>query len=170
MLLKRHFAKPDGWQPQKNLRLPNGQLMVPSLGEGDCLNPPPLAHVELKHTGATAQQKFSEDLIAAALREGWARFDGAVLILDVKPEPLRYAVLRTPGRYCLHCAERLPDNDAGGEQARAHVAEKHAGEKSPDPSNPAGYEAIHCYECELDSALHARHSQAAYERKRKGKA
>jgi hypothetical protein len=86
MLLKRHYATPSGWEPRRNARLSNGQLMVPSMGEGDCLNPPPLSHVELRHTGATRAQHFSEDLVTAALREGWASFDGDTLALDVTPE------------------------------------------------------------------------------------
>lgn len=155
MQLKRHFAKPDGWQRRVNARLPNGQLMVPSMGEGDCINPPPLAFIELQHTGTAREQNFSEALIMGALRDGWASFDdGGVLLLQVQPETLRYTVKRTPGRYCVHCHARLPDNDPTGEQSRAHVAAEHKGVTSPDPAWPSGYAVIHAYECVLDSAQH----------------
>jgi hypothetical protein len=168
MLMKRHFATPNGWQPQRNTRQPNGQLLVPSLKEGDCLNPPPLKHIEVKHTGFDREQNFSEDLIANAMREGWARFDGSLLVLDAKPEPLTYTVKRAPGRYCVHCAERLPDNDPSGEQSRAHVAERHAGVASPDPAWPAGYAVVHAYECVLNAEQHGRFRKLRAGEKRHG--
>lgn len=166
MKLKRHYDTPAGWEKRVNARLSNGQLMVPSMREGDCLNPPPLKHVELQHTGTKPEQNFSETLIEGALKEGWASFEDTTLVLDVKPEPLRYTVLRTPGRYCCHCKLRLPDNDDRGELARAHVAELHAGVASPDRLNPAGYERIHFYETVLDPGQHARFNvQQVFENK-----
>ena len=155
MLLKRHHTKPEGWVPVRNVRGPDGQLTVPSLSEGDCLNPPPLAFVELKHTGTTPDQNFSQDLIEHGMREGWVKFDQGKLLLDVKPEVLRYTVKRTPGRWCLHCGVSLIE-DGTGALSRAHVKAEHDGVASPDPSVPAGYIKIHAYECVLDSTQHAK--------------
>lgn len=158
MKLKRFYQKSEGWVRQVNARLPSGELMVPSMAEGDCLNPPALDYVELQHTGTTPEQNFSDTLIEGALKEGWARFsDDGSLILDVSPEPLRYKINRTPGRYCCHCSARL-DEDVTGAKAREHVATEHAGVTSPDKANPAGYVRTHSYDCVLNSTQHERYN------------
>ena len=79
--------------------------------------------------------------------------DGDTLTFHVYPEDLEYTVKRTPGRYCLHCGEKLTD-DAGGEMARLHVVQFHAGTPSPSASNPSGYEAINYFECVLNDDQH----------------
>lgn len=116
---------------------------------------PPLAHVELRHTGTTAGQNFSGGLVEAALREGWMTVSPGKITLHVQPEELVYSITRMPGRYCCHCAEKLPD-DATGELARAHVGGLHAGVPSPDAQHPAGYCMLNHYECVLDATQHER--------------
>jgi hypothetical protein len=151
MLIKRHYKKPEGWEKRTNDPLLNGTLMIPSLPAGECINPPPLDYVELKHTGANPEQNFSMGMVVDGLREGWMAFDGDELVLQVKPETLLYKVLRTPGRYCLVCRENLNDNSEGGEAAREHVKAKHAGA-------PLGsYERINHYECVLDADQHKKY-------------
>lgn len=86
MLLKRHYDTPVGWIKQVDER-------------GTCLNPPPLSHLEVKHTGAAREQHFSVDLVAAGLAEGWMSIRDGVLTLHAQPEPLRYQILRVPGKY-----------------------------------------------------------------------
>lgn len=131
MRLKRHYNKPDGWVRQVNTRDPQtGELINPKLEEGDCLNPPPLDYIELKHTGVSAKQNFSDTLVMAALKEGWMSFEKGSLILHGKPEDLRYRVLRVPGKYpsevspvgyeTIHCYECELD----AEQHARHAARK----------------------------------------------
>jgi hypothetical protein len=112
--------------------------------------------VWVEHTGARPEQNFSGGLIEAGVSEGWMSLTKGKLILHVKPEELVYTITRAPGRYCCHCGEKLPD-DATGEMARAHLAEKHKQQKSPDPSNPAGYCMLNHYECVLEEALHEKY-------------
>jgi hypothetical protein len=112
-----------------------------------------LNYVSLAHTGVSPEQNFSTGLVTQGLQEGIMEIAGDTLVFHVFPEDLIYTIKRQPGRYCLHCGEKLSD-DAGGELARLHVAQYHAGVESPDPSNPAGYEALNHFECVLDDAQH----------------
>lgn len=153
MLLKRHYKKPEGWEPIRNTRDASGKLLVEALAEGDCLNPPPLSHVEMKHTGTSPEQNFSRELIEHGMREGWVQFERGELLLKVLPETLRYTVKRTPGRWCLHCGVALLE-DTDGAKSREHVKAFHDGVPSPDANNPAGYVKTHAYECALNTAQH----------------
>jgi len=104
-----------------------------------------VAHVEILHAGP--HQCFSTGLVAQATSEGWLTIKGKQLTLKSKP-PLKYRIEREPGYYCCHCGQALA---AGGPEAQAHVAGKHDGKKSPDPSNPAGYERIDYFDCVKES-------------------
>lgn len=100
MRLKRHYATPPDWVKQVNTRDPQtGALINPALGDGACLNPPPLEYIEIQHTGTTPDQHFSVDLVATGLSEGWLSIQAGVLTLHGKPEDLHYRILRTPGKY-----------------------------------------------------------------------
>lgn len=115
--------------------------------------------VQIRHAGA--KQNFSPDWFTRAKREGdWLVLSGDVICVngeDRKGEKLtvRYRVVRKPGFYCCHCGEQLEGNpadpiDCADNSGRlAHVASFHAGEKSPDPSNPAGYMGMNYYQGEL---------------------
>lgn len=143
MLLKRIYKTPDGWEKQINER-------------GECVNPPPLDYLSLAHTGINPEQNFSTDRVVEGLTAGLMRIEDDVLALECHPEPLRYAIKRRPGRYCLHCGEKLAD-DEKGVLARLHVAEKHAGKPSPDADTPAGYVALNHFECVLDAKQHEKY-------------
>jgi len=143
MLLKRIYDTPEGWVRQVD-------------EAGNCTNPPPLAYLSLAHTGIHAEQNFSVDRVTADLTAGLMTIDGDTLTLVCHPEPLRYTIQRRPGRYCLHCGEKLAD-DHKGALARMHVAERHAGQPSPAPGEPAGYVAINHFECVLDAAQHEKY-------------
>lgn len=152
MLLKRIYATPKGWAKVLNVRGKDGKLTDPKKPEGECLNPPPLDHVALAHTGVKPKQNFSDRLVHGALAEGWASISKGKLVLHVEPEELTYTVQRAPGLYCCHCGERQGDQLV----ARAHVAAAHAGVASPDKANPAGYLESQAYECTLDAQQHDR--------------
>lgn len=143
MLLKRIYKTPEGWEKKLD-------------DKGECINPPPLEYVSLANTGVHPEQNFSIDLVTEGLTNGLMLIDDDVLTLDCHPEPLRYNIKRRPGRYCLHCGEKLGD-DTGGALARLHVAEKHAGKTSPDASTPAGYVWLLHFECVLDAEQHEKY-------------
>lgn len=114
-----------------------------------------LDHIVVEHTGIQEAQNFSTGLVVEALKAGWMELAKGKLILKAEPEDLKYTILREPGRYCLHCQAKLPD-DEKGELAQIHVLTEHPGAASPDPSSPAGYIKINAYECMLDPKQHAR--------------
>jgi hypothetical protein len=118
--------------------------------------PTELDHIEVEHTGIQEAQNFSTGLVVEALKAGWMELAEGKLILKAEPEALKYTILHEPGRYCLHCREKLPD-DEKGELAQIHVLTEHLGAASPDPSNPAGYIKLNAYECMLDSKQHAKY-------------
>jgi hypothetical protein len=112
-----------------------------------------LDYISLANTGKTPNQNFSVKLVTEMLGKGLMEIHEDELIFHVHPEDLHYEIKRTPGRYCLHCSEKLAD-DASGALARLHVAQNHAGQESPDPSNPAGYVSLNHFECVLNPEQH----------------
>lgn len=113
--------------------------------------------MEVVHTGASQKQHFSVRSILQGLDHGYFKIEGDRLTLKAEPEDLVYSIQRRPGRYCLHCGEKLPD-DTKGELALLHVFEKHHGVESPDPKgHPAGYEMINYFDVTLDGGQHERH-------------
>ena len=123
---------------------------------------PRFVGVEVRHTGIDAAQNFSTTLVAQAMAEGWMSIDGNVLTLHAANGDLRYTVKRTPGYYCCHNGAPMPisaaaygDGALAAVEARQYLkANGFEGVASPDPNNPAGYERINWYECELDAAQH----------------
>ena len=122
---------------------------------GGLVQPPTLDYVSVGHTGVHPEQNFSPGLVLAGVQEGWIKIEGEYLILNVHPEPLRYKILRLPGRYCCHCGEKLPDDD-GGELSRIHLAQYHLNVPSPDSKWQAGYMRLNEYQCTLDAGQHER--------------
>jgi hypothetical protein len=158
MKLKRVYDIPEGWEPEIEVAVDSKG--APILDENlntikRVVNPPPVKGVIVQNTGISAEQNFSTGLVASALAEGWMELHDDELIVKAEPEDLKYKVLREPGRYCLHCGEKLQD-DIKGELARIHVLSKHNGKSSPDASVPAGYVWITAYECVLDAKQHAK--------------
>ena len=145
MLLKRIYKTPEGWEPIKNLRGADGKLADPRKPEGECLNPPPLDHIEVKRVqGPGSRQVFSTRLVDNGIFAGWISLGDGKITLHTRPKPLIYKIVQMPGHYCSHCGERQP----GEIEARIHVKTAHPGEKSPDPESPAGYCRINAYICE----------------------
>lgn len=153
MLLKRLYKTPEGWERKVNTRKESGELVDPAQPEGVCLNPPPLDGVAIAHTGVDARQLFSTRLVEGAIGEGWMSLSKGKLTLHATSDDLVYAVKRVPGHYCSHCVAKLE----GEQAAKEHVAAAHAGVPSPDKNNPAGYEKLNGYDCELDSAQHVKY-------------
>lgn len=157
MLLKRIYQKPAGWHPQYNHAGVDGRLPNPHRAPGVLLNPPPLDHVRIVHTGLAAEQHFTDRLVSRGVEEGWMEIQDGKLIVYATPENLIYDILRVPGRYSCFDGSKLPDDeDNTGRLARAVIAERHGGEPSPDPSNPAGYYKINYYDCVLNASQQER--------------
>lgn len=121
---------------------------------------PSLVGLDLVHTGFSPEKNFSTSLITEFIKIGIAQLDGDELILRTATEDLHYTIKRTPGRWCLHCGEKLPD-DTSGEMARLHIVMKHNGVPSPVESVPAGYEWLTYFECVLDKKQHAKFKNGA---------
>lgn len=152
MLLKRHYAKPDGWQPDRNVRDKKGNLRNAHRADGVLLNPPPLSHIEVRHTGLQARQHFSERMVKGGIDEGWMAIRDGQLTIYALPENLVYSIIQVPGRYSCFDGSKLPDDEGDtGAAARAVIADRHPGEVSPDPAHPAGYYKINHYVCELNA-------------------
>lgn len=153
MLLKRHYRRPDGWEPERNSRDARGVLVHPHRKEGVLLNPQPFSHIEIKHTGLHPEQNFSTRLVGAGIEEGWISVQDGKLIVHAEPEPLVYDIVAAPGRYSCFDGEKLPDDpEDKGTLARQALAHQYPGMTSPDPDHPAGYYKINYYECVLNAA------------------
>lgn len=126
------------------------------------LRPPQVSGFQLGHTGVTSAQNFSTDFVTEMLQAGIMELHENQLGFHVSHEgkaiTLNYTILRTPGRYCLHCNEKL-EGDEGGQMARLHVAQNHAGAASPDAEQPAGYVWLKHFECVLDKKQHAKYQR-----------
>jgi len=183
MELKRIYRFPEGWKPERNVADPSRAtarnplgLRDPSRQLNDVLNPPPVDHFLVKHTGVNPEQNFSEKLIRAGQTEGFLTMSGGRLILHSKPENLQYKILRGPGYYCCHCGKELPDanlfikDDQGEPTDRTfgmeHVEQVHSGKKSPDSNNPAGYRRVNGYECVLEEGQHKKFNFHEFQKKR----
>jgi len=92
---------------------------------------------------AKARQNFSTKLVEQGVVEGWLTAGRGLIVLHGPPETA-YRVRRGPGHYCRHCGDALEGEAA----ARAHVAAAHAGQASPDPAHPGGYERLNHFEGE----------------------
>lgn len=132
------------------------QMATATVDQRNEIAAPRVAYISLGDTGTTPEQHFTPAFVTEGLNAGWLELSGDELILRTHPEDLRYQVTRQPGRYCLHCGEKLAD-DAGGEMARLHIAQMHRGVASPDPDTPAGYVMLNYFECMLDEAQHAKY-------------
>lgn len=118
-------------------------------------------HMAVIHTGASADQNFSQRLVAHGLAEGWLTRDGDHLLLKTEGEPLRYRIKREPGYYCRSTGERIDISVAAVAQLFAGHGLLSAAEANAwlvSRGKPAGdYEATWAYECELDAEQHARY-------------
>ena len=113
------------------------------------LSAPAVTGIQVKRLSADGKQKFSPKLVKTGQDERWlTKGDNTITIHDQEGD-IVFNILRAPGRYCCHCQEKLPD-DPKGEAAQKHVAKEHKNQESPDLANPAGYEMINYYDCELE--------------------
>lgn len=104
---------------------------------------PPVAGVEIQQ--ASKHQKFTPHIVEEGTYQGWITMADGQIIVDGENGRLVYDIVRTPGVYCCHCGSKM---GGGNRVAQAHVNNRHSGEESPDPENPAGYEQINYYDCE----------------------
>ena len=114
MQMKKIYRKPDSWEPDRNVpcelvmvdgkptsgkalgltlaeALAEGipfRLKVPSRPAGDCLNVPPIDHLEVEHTGTVPEQNFTTRMVEAGLADGFISIAGGKLTLRAKPEEI----------------------------------------------------------------------------------
>lgn len=104
-----------------------------------------LPEVGVRVIRAGKRQRITPDLVVRGITNGWLVKAESELTLKAVNGSIVYKVTREPGYYCCFCGVGLPQ---GGKEAQEHVKQKH-GEKSPDANNPAGYEKIAYYDCEM---------------------
>jgi len=122
--------------------------------------PPKIDYISLADTGTMPKQYFSTWLVTEYLTLGLMEMQDDELFFNLYPETLRYTIKRRPGRYCLHCGEKLGD-DQKGELARLHIATKHKGKPSPDNNEPAGYKNVTYFNVTLDPKQHEKYKAVA---------
>jgi hypothetical protein len=92
---------------------------------------------------AGKRQHFSPDLVMKGMAQGWIAMGDNRIVIKGEGGNVVYRIVRTPGYYCCHDGEPMPD----GPSARAYIEQHFKGEASPDQSNPSGYEKINFYDC-----------------------
>lgn len=165
MLIKRHYD-PAALKRYRDAVEALEASGVPRAKATDQAARPAVAWLEIKHTGSSPRQNFSTSFVAEGMQSGLVSIDekAQTLTIHAKPQDLVYAIKRRPGYYCCHDGKRIEMSpEAYGDPAIAAVEAqqylkkaKLDGKASPDPQNPAGYARIHCYECELEAAVHAK--------------
>ena len=135
----------------------HGALTDRTQPEGKVLHvlPKAVRTVQIKSVGAlSGRQVFSTKFVDKAVEEGWMTVTGEKIVITGEDRVLVYSITRFPGRYCSHCDMQLPDEPVDrpdqGAMARRHVAENHAGKKSPDKESPSGYCKINAYICKRE--------------------
>jgi len=121
---------------------------------------PKMVGIDVIDTGFSQEQNFATSLVTDFVSLGIMELKGKHITLKSSKDKLKYTILREPGRWCLHCGEKLSD-DQNGEMARLHIAMNHKGVASPDPNTPSGYEWLTYFECVLDESQHNRYRKGA---------
>lgn len=108
--------------------------------------------IGIKVLRAGPRQKFSPDLIAQGVAQGWLAIGDGKVTLKGDDGDVAYTITRSPCYYCCHCGMALEDagarEEAGGlTRGQRHVLAEHGTAPSPDPNNPAGYEHLAAYDC-----------------------
>lgn len=138
MLLKRHFA--------------NGADKAAT-------------HVEVKHSGRSPEQNFSDRLVDAAVKEGWMVVGEDTLTLKTEAEPLVFALKRKPGYFCKSTGEPIPVSEANwlrfrlanDQRASAEAKAWLAGKGLPAND----YDITTAYHCVLNAKQHAKYRAVA---------
>jgi len=131
MILKKHFKHTDA---------------------GETL----LAGLEFISIGGRPKQNLHCRQLDQYAAQGIADIGKTHITLKFLNGDKRFKIDTTPGIYCQHCKEHFPldgpevPRSQRGQIARDHVAEKHKGKKSSDPSNPSGYKVQSYYATTLE--------------------
>lgn len=115
-------------------------------------------HVAVKHTGTSQAQNFSHRLVENGVADGWIEVGPSHLVIKTDGEPLRYALKRTPGYYCLSTGERIPVSAmAWASPRRGELASREARDWLQQAGKaPTDYEVTNAYECTLALEQHHR--------------
>lgn len=134
MLLKRHFA--------------NGADKAAT-------------HVEVKHSGLSPEQNFSDRLVDQAVKEGWMVVGDKTVTIKTDADPLNFALVRKPGYFCKSTGESIPVSEANwlrfrlanDQRASAEAKAWLAGKGLPAND----YDITAAYHCVLDAKQHAKY-------------
>lgn len=104
--------------------------------------------IEMKRLPKNGIQHFTQKLVDMGIGEGWLKITpSTITITDTSNKKHKFTIEVPPGKYCLHCDEKLSD-DAQGTQARLHVEQEHS-EADPLGDGGSGYMAINYYVCKF---------------------
>lgn len=130
------------------------------------LNQKVLSGVRLERLAGGRRHHFGPAQIAKYESKGLITKTDTTITMHTVDGDMLFNIDHPPGRYCCHCGESLQNEqweDGGafiaqgdsrlGAGARAHVAAKHKGKKSPDPSNPSGYKMKNYYGATPDDSV-----------------
>ena len=120
---------------------------------------PICTHMEVKHTGTSPEQNFSDRMVEQGQKEGWLTIEGDVLSIKTAGEALRYKVLRTPGYFCKSTGEPIGISDRAwykfrlgndGTESRAQALAWLDAKLLPADD----YDITTAYHCVLDAEQH----------------
>jgi len=130
------------------------------------LNESVLSAVRLESLAAGRRHHFGDASIKKYESRGLLTKTDSTITMHTVDGDMVFNIDHPPGRYCCHCGEAQQNEnfDKGGDfipqgdprlgaGARKHVAEKHAGKTSPDPSNPSGYKMKNYYGVTPDDSV-----------------
>lgn len=114
------------------------------------------AGLQLLKLAPSRRHHFSPTQLALWKARGFCEITDSTITLKTVDGDMIFDIDHEPGRYCLHCNEKLhnEEEDPGaipqgdprlGAAARKHVKEKHAGKKAAHSSFPHGYKFKHYY-------------------------
>ena len=125
-----------------------------------------LSGLRIEKLAKARRHHFSQSMIDKYESSGLITKSDTAIVVHTVDGDMVFNIDHPPGRYCLHCGDALPNenfekdgetipqgNIKHGAGARKHVAEKHKGKKSPDPSIPAGYKMKNYYGTTPDDSV-----------------
>ncbi len=101
---------------------------------------PVVIGVELKRLPVKENVQMTPKLLEMGKKQGWAeKTEDHILIRGYyDDQPTKFKILSEPGRYCLHCGDKLKD-DPQGNHAKKHVEELHDGKPTDNEGDKSGY-------------------------------
>jgi len=107
--------------------------------------------VEFQSLPQNDKVKLTPKFVDMGVKQGWiVKTEKHFNIRDAATNKIiSFLILSTPGRYCLHCEEKLED-DPSGTSARKHILDNHNGVATEDANDHSGYKCDNFYLVKLE--------------------